>query len=512
MYQLESILQEMREPLFDDLKQHQQCEMPTMLKALLKRCLKEGEPREAIGLEELLRECLDVVAQRLRDNADANAKLLGYLQLCSENSDETTKYEPFVKFCNEFLDVLHNISIKVLRDPSPLNTRFFRNDPKRIDDKNRAQLSPDVGIMSSKNIAYAAAIASSVTTTPNRDLSATDDNEARPLKPEAETHLPFYQDGDLNRLTWDMFLSTMEGKVGSKREILFISLNTKEVREVPPQEHIDGRNLARLHSRSDTGGVVSLSSNSPPIVGGEAPHAAECKICCCTFLIFASDAHVINLIFKGTVIYLWYYDSEGSIQTYGLDFFENLPHFGVLLLALQRFTEAEWGIIPQLHGALFNPSRVLTIPCSATSNEPQTEIVIDSDKKPLRRSYALCGRQTRVYEARRKLDESGENDLVIKIYFPELARVSEVEIIEEASKWEETEPDIRGHLPRVVCHMDFPDYATDRIRRDLGLRNEERPRSTRVPRVIVFDKYQDIITAPDLRDKQRNTRAYFGLE
>ncbi|KAF8639001.1 hypothetical protein AX17_001803 [Amanita inopinata Kibby_2008] len=50
---------------------------------------------------------------------------------------------------------------------------------------------------------------------------------------------------------------------------------------------------------------------------------------------------MINMIIEGTVIHLWYYDSEGSIQTYGLDFFENLPHFGILLLALQRFTEAE---------------------------------------------------------------------------------------------------------------------------------------------------------------------------
>ena len=35
-------------------------------------------------------------------------------------------------------------------------------------------------------------------------------------------------------------------------------------------------------------------------------------------------------------VYIWYYDRQGGIQSYGLDIIKNLPHFFVFLLALQR--------------------------------------------------------------------------------------------------------------------------------------------------------------------------------
>jgi hypothetical protein len=42
----------------------------------------------------------------------------------------------------------------------------------------------------------------------------------------------------------------------------------------------------------------------------------------------------------------WWYDNEGAIQSHGINFVQNLPHFLVLLLCFERFTLKDWGVIP----------------------------------------------------------------------------------------------------------------------------------------------------------------------
>ena len=49
-----------------------------------------------------------------------------------------------------------------------------------------------------------------------------------------------------------------------------------------------------------------------------------------------------------TVMYIWWCDRHGAIQTDGIDIFKDCSHFIVLLLALQRLTLNDWGFVPEL--------------------------------------------------------------------------------------------------------------------------------------------------------------------
>ena len=63
------------------------------------------------------------------------------------------------------------------------------------------------------------------------------------------------------------------------------------------------------------------------------------------------------------------------------------------------------------------------------------------------------------------------NDLVVKTYWPEENRISEVEILKKAKEYGEKIDFIGNHIPEMVCHLD-PDFlcsSTKTIRQFLGL-------------------------------------------
>ncbi|CAE6432659.1 unnamed protein product [Rhizoctonia solani] len=58
--------------------------------------------------------------------------------------------------------------------------------------------------------------------------------------------------------------------------------------------------------------------------------------------------HALGLVIIDATIWVWWYDRQGAIQSSGIDFIGNLPHFLVLLLALQRSTIGNWGFDDEL--------------------------------------------------------------------------------------------------------------------------------------------------------------------
>jgi hypothetical protein len=46
------------------------------------------------------------------------------------------------------------------------------------------------------------------------------------------------------------------------------------------------------------------------------------------------------------VVYVWWYDKQGVIQSNGINFVQDLPYFLVLLLCFERSTLENWGVIP----------------------------------------------------------------------------------------------------------------------------------------------------------------------
>ena len=187
-----------------------------------------------------------------------------------------------------------------------------------------------------------------------------------------------------------------------------------------------------------------------------------------------------------------------------------MPRFLVLLLALDRFEIEDWGFNPLLDTNAErdrteiqvnrNPStdsvprRSTTITLDALSMDtaatPSSEksieklelkLQLDDPRKHVR--YILLGRDTRVYPA----EQTGRNspsDIVVKISWIQETRDSEVDILKRAWAVAKTDESVRGHLPQVLGHRDFPECATGRLRQSL---QEDTPRdwqTVKVPRIL----------------------------
>ncbi|KAF8417742.1 hypothetical protein L210DRAFT_812322, partial [Boletus edulis BED1] len=69
------------------------------------------------------------------------------------------------------------------------------------------------------------------------------------------------------------------------------------------------------------------------------------------FAAHTTRLHTFGLVVIGAycdVLYFWRYDRQGNLQRSGLNFVQDLPRFLVLLLAMQRFREQDWGLHPDI--------------------------------------------------------------------------------------------------------------------------------------------------------------------
>jgi Fungal protein kinase len=171
------------------------------------------------------------------------------------------------------------------------------------------------------------------------------------------------------------------------------------------------------------------------------------------------------------IAYLWWCDREGAIQSYGINFIQDLPYFLVLLLCLQWFGAENWGVI----SAIRRPERIpeqysISIPLS-----PSVDVTFNPDNR-LCGHYGIAGRGTRVFLAESKSTDPRDGkktlvkvDLVLKTYWPEMSRTREDDIVRTAMKIGETNHHVAGHLPDLICSHDFDEHSTGIIRKHLGI-------------------------------------------
>jgi hypothetical protein len=203
-------------------------------------------------------------------------------------------------------------------------------------------------------------------------------------------------------------------------------------------------------------------------------------------LFYGRPSHIVLNIAIDDLAYVWWYDNDGAIQSHGLNFVQELPHFLVLLLCFQRFTPRNWGIIPELRTTEQSP---LSFPSSPIS------IVMDHTD-PIRNHFGIVGRATHTLSAkvhRKQPRDVGtrnqeDRDLVVKVYWPEASRVAEEEIIKEARRIGEGNDAVKGHLPDLIHSQDLAEYSTDRIRRAFGISVGNH----RVLRIILFRRLYPI--------------------
>ena len=180
--------------------------------------------------------------------------------------------------------------------------------------------------------------------------------------------------------------------------------------------------------------------------------------------------------------YVWWFDSEGAIQSHGINFVQDLPYFLVLLLCFQRFTPKDWGIITAFKFAEHDsgPCR-LSIPAL-----PSVDVDINHNDK-IRGYFGIVGRATQVLLATSKSKYPGDankslegTELVVRVYWPEESRVSEGQIIKKARKIANRNKFVKGHIPDMICSHDFDKFSTKRIRMSLGIEFKSHYRLFRV--------------------------------
>ena len=188
-----------------------------------------------------------------------------------------------------------------------------------------------------------------------------------------------------------------------------------------------------------------------------------------------------------------------------IDLVDDFPDFLLLLLIFQRFDDAKWGCFaecPQSKVKIDGRKDLLTASFTAGGGAGQeTTIDFYPEDHAISLGTKLTGRCTSVIGGRtcptpdpahlgdrRELRDG--NDVVVKIYWPEEAWTSEVDILKKAAEYGKEIDFIGDHIPEIVCHWDpnFRCSSTKTIRHFLGLPTD----GCRRLRMIAFRRLRPI--------------------
>ena len=223
------------------------------------------------------------------------------------------------------------------------------------------------------------------------------------------------------------------------------------------------------------------------------------------------------------MIWIWWYDRQGAIQTEGINFVQDLPRFLVLLFAFQRFELDNWGFNISLdqrpyaihssdlasRGIDIDSTRYIELLALGASGK-SARITIDTSWQ-VYQAYGLAGRGTSVFcgtatlaasERSGKVASSGNSsmacgatgvskpstelrEVTVKIYWQEESRSNEAEGPREASTMG-FKMDTLGHHPGPLFAHDVPECSTWIIRKKLGLERAEDRGPARFLRLAVF--------------------------
>ena len=214
-----------------------------------------------------------------------------------------------------------------------------------------------------------------------------------------------------------------------------------------------------------------------------------------------ANGNSLTICFPGSILYITWSDRENVIRSGGIDILDNLPHFLLVLLIIQRFDLARWGFFTAFEKSQISVITEETWPDALilrANFDVHNCIDIFPLEDPVYTGVNLVGRSTDLAGARRSTDPTtwntqdirDGNDIVVKFSWPRNSRDSEVDFIEEAKKIGESNELVKNHIPTVRGHLDppFVTCSTRYIREFLGLKTD----GERVLRVIAFRRLEKI--------------------
>ncbi|CAE6352121.1 unnamed protein product [Rhizoctonia solani] len=199
--------------------------------------------------------------------------------------------------------------------------------------------------------------------------------------------------------------------------------------------------------------------------------------------------HALGMIIIDAIVWIWWFDRQGAIQSKGINIIEDLPRFLVLLFAFQRFTLTDWGFDVELDPSVPPRAPLTPQPVQLEFDGEDGKFKVGFTPGPdimLHNVFNLRGKSTTVFRVTSHLN-TNNSGLVAKLYWPNQDRPHEADIIKRARK----DPDLVNHLPYVFGSRDLDPVGTRRIRQELGIAVKS-PRSPRLPRIILFEELHPI--------------------
>jgi hypothetical protein len=192
------------------------------------------------------------------------------------------------------------------------------------------------------------------------------------------------------------------------------------------------------------------------------------------------------------VIWIWYYDRQGTIQSSGINFIQDLPRFMVLMYALQQFQIEDWG-----RNKDFLPVQVDGKQCHEFKVQDaelgEVDLLLHTSHDERVTHYGLQGWATHVVpvtsEALTKKYGNVPDGMVAKIFWGEASRTSEPEILKRVKEIAKKHAAVQDHIPELLWHHTFTE-PTSTIRQALGV--PDPTKGSRVLYILVFRKLQPI--------------------
>ncbi|KAF8808813.1 hypothetical protein BYT27DRAFT_7241462 [Phlegmacium glaucopus] len=454
--------------------------------------------------EVILSGCRDKSLREVLDIANDGHLKDALKSYCLKEGNESNRYGKYVSLCNLALEELKDVDLEGLRirKPSPLDLCFQRSDTKHLQSQydggevNVIQI-PDV-VATSRVAALHVAQQGKFSLPPKTSLSWCQSLMAHEFK---------FIENDLTRKFDDTakanFMSitraeTIEQSILEDSYATPVVISDEELESHGKckfsTDHGEGpaSKMPRFSNQQSTPGKcsalktsilgksISVHSESNLMGTSNSEKAVSHRVQLATYALEMMSYslgvhHAINLLIIDDMLWVWYYDRQGIVQSDGISIVADFPRFLLLLLVFQRFTLEDWGVIPSLNPDSVNAHegdpalRVVSKSRPITDLDPTTldnAHLQDKNIKSVRlqleeflshESHCLAGRATAVIAASAAKDGDTEIEMVCKIYHPEVQRRHEgktLEVVHHIA--DEEDPNMKKHLPTMFFYGDVP--------------------------------------------------------
>ncbi|KAG0699558.1 hypothetical protein DFH29DRAFT_42328 [Suillus ampliporus] len=506
-----------------DIEQAKTCPVDAMLQVLLQRASLDRKTQQPGLLHKCLEAVLPVCNGRVKCAVKNQAtlhpsKIKEALESYVSPGVESTYYEPFVKATNIAMACLKDIKVNGMRAASPMVDIICQlNDKDMFQDHQNVPSTrkPNVVVLpfqSSHNVFPL----DSMEPPEHMLMNATEKPKESLLWKDVLASIEFKRKS--KRLAAPPSSYTVKDYVPPKPQYLPVASvapedpataasgpsQTQSKQPVPAAVQSSQKASSKSSSKRKATESVESSRKRPKVGDTDTKLDVTVQTGLYAAEMFAANvavSYLLNLIVIDDVVWIWYYDRQGTIQCSGINFIDDLPRFMVLLYAFQRFDLEDWGrhkLFKEVteHGRI--KEGVLRFELGREDVEDveigDVDLEIHTSDEERVTHYGLKGRATNVFPVAsealaKKFPEIEEDGMVAKIFWGEEQRTSEPEILKKVSEIAKQQPTVDGHVPQLLwyCKVKNP---TSAVRKTLGIANPGK--GSRVLYILIFRKLRPI--------------------